>query len=161
MANTTSKPFNELDGNQILQKIANSQNGTIATGGFVYSKEGHTVTRTTIQVSPHYIEDFRELDVVQSESATVASGSPIITGLTDATIKYSVGQYVFATDLNYAAIPKNATILSIDSDTQVTLSANATASGSMTLQFANLLTRVRVRYDDNLKTNIEFTQRLE
>lgn len=57
-------------------------------------------------------------------SGTRSNGSPVITSIPD-TGNMRVGYYVFGT-----GIPAGTTILSRDSSTQITLSANATSSGS-------------------------------
>lgn len=62
-------------------------------------------------------------------TATVTSGSAVLTGLS-ATADLSIGLSAVGT-----GIPINTTIASIDSSTQVTLSANATAGGSPTITF--------------------------
>jgi len=60
---------------------------------------------------------------------TTASGSPAITGLADTTGLVR-GQPVSGT-----GVPAGAVILSVDSSSQVTLTANATASGTVSLTF--------------------------
>ncbi len=62
-----------------------------------------------------------------SQEGTLTSGSPTITGFSD-TSKMSAGMLVSGT-----GIPAGATVVSVDSATQITISANATASGSNTL----------------------------
>lgn len=156
--NYTSKRLSDADSNQIIQKISNLQNGTIATGGFVHLKVGHKVTRTTVSASP-WIEDYREHDVVQTYTGTVAIGLATITGINN-TSQLIVGQYVF-NNTTTSGFPKNTTIVSIDSDSQVTVSNVSTVAGSNSIQYANLLTRVRLTYDDASKTNLEITERLE
>jgi microcystin-dependent protein len=65
-----------------------------------------------------------------SQSGTRTNGSAIITGLSD-TSKMKPGYFVGGT-----GIPASTTILTVDSGTQITLSANATASGTSTLDIA-------------------------
>lgn len=62
-----------------------------------------------------------------AQNGTRASGNPIITSLTD-TSQFRTGQKVEGT-----GIPGGTTILTVDSGTQVTLSANATSSGTSTV----------------------------
>jgi hypothetical protein len=62
-------------------------------------------------------------------SCTTTSGSAVVT--TASTIGLYAGQHVTGT-----GIPTNTNILSVDSSTQITLSANATASATGTLTFA-------------------------
>jgi|SRR5688572_12547153 len=57
-------------------------------------------------------------------SGTRTNGSPIITSIASTT-SYKVGYYVFGTGIN-----TGTTILSIDSPSQITLSANASSSGT-------------------------------
>jgi hypothetical protein len=81
--------------------------------------------------------------------------SPIVT--VPNTADMQVGQYVFATQL-----PDNTTIISIDGPTQITVSANATAtSGSAALRFGNLLKRLRVTYDTSAKNAVVDSERFE
>jgi hypothetical protein len=67
-------------------------------------------------------------------AASVTSGSPVITGLIS-TVEIAVGSVVSGTN-----IPLNSTVLSIDSSTQITISANATGTGSITLTASGRLT---------------------
>jgi hypothetical protein len=57
-------------------------------------------------------------------SGTRTNGSPIITSIASTTT-YKAGYYVFGTGIN-----TGTTILTVDSPTQITLSANATSSGT-------------------------------
>lgn len=63
-------------------------------------------------------------------TGTLTSGSAVITGMASQT-GLQVGSQVLGT-----GIPTDAVVKSIDSGTQITLSANATASGSQTLTIA-------------------------
>jgi hypothetical protein len=67
--------------------------------------------------------------LTDTQTGTLTGGSAIVTGLTD-TAEFRAGMAVEGT-----GVPAAATILSIDSGTQVTLSANATATGPNTLRF--------------------------
>ena len=64
-----------------------------------------------------------------TRTGTTTSGSPIVTAL-NATNDLTLGQPVTGT-----GIPSGTTLLSIDSGTQIRLSANPTASGTPTLSF--------------------------
>jgi microcystin-dependent protein len=80
---------------------------------------GQAVSRTT------YATLFAAIAVSQSGVRT--NGSAIITALTDTT-GLVTGMFVSGT-----GIPAAATILTVDSSTQITLSANATSSGTATV----------------------------
>jgi hypothetical protein len=62
-------------------------------------------------------------------SGTTASGSPTITGIP------STGLLQAGWPITGTGIPSGATIASVDSATQITISANATAAGTVALQF--------------------------
>jgi len=62
-------------------------------------------------------------------AGTLTSGSAVVTGLS------STANLLAGMPAVHASIPVGATISTIDSATQVTLSANATASGSATIHF--------------------------
>ena len=81
--------------------------------------DGSTISRTT------YADLFSAVTVQQSGVRT--SGSPVITGLSSTT-NVKVGYYVSG-----SGIPLATTVLSVDSGTQITLSANATSSGTSTV----------------------------
>lgn len=82
---------------------------------------GTAVSRTT------YSTLLSIITITQTGSAT--NGSAIITGLSD-TSDMRVGAAAEGT-----GIPSSTTVLTIDSGTQITLSANATATGSPSLTF--------------------------
>lgn len=156
MARTnSSKIISDYSGDQVLRKAANNEDGSISVSGFVASKVGAKVTLTIVQSSPA-IDDYRYFDVVQTQTGTTSSGFPTVTGFTNAQIDFTVGQYLFGT-----GIPENTTVLSIDSNSQITMSANATASGSTSIKFANLLYRIRLQFDDADRTNLLDAERLE
>lgn len=69
------------------------------------------------------------LPVLQTQTGTLTNTQPQITGLTD-TSQMVVGQGVSGTN-----IPATATILSIDSASQVTMNINATGSGATSITF--------------------------
>lgn len=62
--------------------------------------------------------------LAKQTSGTRTNGSPIITSIAD-TSKFKIGYFVFGTGLTSGSI-----ILSVDSGTQITISNNATSSGS-------------------------------
>ncbi|GAC1475658.1 MAG: hypothetical protein NVSMB9_28590 [Isosphaeraceae bacterium] len=64
------------------------------------------------------------------QTGTLTSGSAVVTGLTDTT------KLVGALGVSGTGVPSSTYVLSIDSPTQVTLTANATASGAQALTFA-------------------------
>ncbi len=86
------------------------------------------------------------------QSGTLASGSPVVTGLTTSALAGAV--WVSGT-----GVPRGTLVASIDSTSQVTLTANATASGAASLTFglepitvaeAKLHCRVDYTEDDRL-----------
>ena len=78
-----------------------------------------------------------------STSGTRSNGSPTITSIPD-TSTFKVGYYVFGN-----GITSGTTILSIDSGTQITLSGNATSSGSGTFAVSPwLLNTVTIKLPD-------------
>lgn len=156
MAKTiSSKRLSERDANQVLQAAANLNDNSLNVSGFVNAKVGHRITFTNVQSSPA-IDDYRFLDMVNTETGTTTNGSAVITGVTNAVEDIQVGQYVFGT-----GIPANTTVLSVDSNTQITLSANATASASVSIRFGNLLYRIRVEYDTGTRDNVVDVERLD
>lgn len=74
-----------------------------------------------------------------TDTASTTSGSAIVTALD--TTDMRVGMRVVGT-----GIPTNATILTIDSAVQVTLTANATATGTPSLEFQDRVTVAGVNY---------------
>lgn len=67
------------------------------------------------------------VDLTHVQTGTTTNGSAVITGLSD-TYGMAVGDEVSGT-----GIPAGAKILTIDSPTQITMTANATADGSVTV----------------------------
>lgn len=156
MAETvTSKNMSDKDMGQAVRGAYNDHDKSITTSGFVSAKIGHCTTRTEVQSSPA-IDDYRYFDIVRTDTATTSSGSAIVVGLSNATERYEVGQYLIST-----SIPANTKILSVDSNSQITISANATATGSTSIEFANLLRRERVTYNDASRSLVDKNQRLE
>lgn len=77
-----------------------------------------------------------------SLTGATTAGSPIVTGLAS-TAQIEAGWAVAG-----AGIPSGATVTSLDSPTQVTLSANATATGaSVAIQFGAVFARPTVLFD--------------
>lgn len=138
----TSKQISSTDADQVLRAIFNANDMTISTTGFVAGKVGHRIE--TEIISPT-IDEYFYLDIVNTVTATITSASPIVTMAN--TVPLMVGQYV-SLPIGQSGIPRQTTILSIDSGTQITLSASATASGSVTLRTANLLRRELVEYNN-------------
>lgn len=148
----TTKHMSEKDFQQTLKASFNDSDKSLTTSGFVSAKIGHKITRTVVDATN---DDYRYFDIVNTESGTTANTSPIITGLSH-TFDLTVGQYVFG-----AGIPINTKIFSIDSPSQVTLDQNATASATVSLQFANLLYRFRVTFNNASHDEVDASERLE
>lgn len=74
-----------------------------------------------------------------TDTASTTNGSPVVTALD--TTDMRVGMRVVGT-----GIPTNTTILTIDSAVQVTLTANATATGTPSLEFQDRFTIAGVNY---------------
>lgn len=151
----SSKKYSEKSQEQIFQSAMNDNDNSIAISGYATSKVGAKVTVTNVVASPA-VDDVRYLDIVSTKTGTLTSTSPTIKNLVNVIEDLTVGQYVFV-----AGVPTNSTIISIDSDTQVTISANATATGSVSIKFANLLLRLRLSYDDSSRTNLVDSERLD
>lgn len=154
MSGVSRKRLEEKDQELIFRSAYTDDQKIIAVGSFLNTKVGHKITITVVQSSPA-IDDIRFLDVFNTTNGTSSSGFPQITGLQNAESLYQVGQYVFG-----AGIPQNTTILSIDSNTQITLSANATISSSTPLKFANLLCLLRNQYNDSSRSLLIDSERL-
>jgi len=86
-------------------------------------------------------KEYRFYTVSSTDTGTTTSGSAIVTGLTD-TSSLSTNYMVSGT-----GIPTDTFILSVDSSTQVTLSANATSSATSTLTFGQTLYSLPSDYD--------------
>ena len=144
MSNVSSKASSSKDGMQVLKFAFNENDMTISTSGFLDGKVGHRLKTKT--VSPTIDENlyFDEVNVV---SATFTNSSAVVT--VPSTINFQVGQYVLL-DVGVAGIPDDTVILSIDSSTQITMSAAFTASGTTeNLRVANLLKRLRLSYNNS------------
>lgn len=148
----TTKHMSEKDFQQTLKSSFNDSDKSITTSGFVSGKVGHKITRTVVDATN---DDYRYLDIVFTENGTTTNTSAVITGLSH-TYDLAVGQYVFGT-----GIPANSKILSIDSLSQVTLNQAATASATVSLQFANLLYRFRVTFNNASHDEVDASERLE
>lgn len=83
---------------------------------------GQAISRTT------YASLFAAISI--SQSGTRTNGSPVITGLSDTT-SMRAGMPVSGT-----GVPSSTTILTVDGATQITLSQNATSSGTNTVVVA-------------------------
>jgi len=83
-----------------------------------------------------------------SLSGQLTTGSPVVTGISS-TAQFLIGWAVAGT-----GIPTGATILTIDSSSQVTLSVNATATGNMALSFAALFSFPAQLFDFDPTTNL-------
>lgn len=143
MSNVTTKKLSEKDFGQVLRAAFNDADDTISTAGFLDGKIGHKTTTTNVS---SIMDDYRMFDIVETTTATLTSTSAVVTGLADTT-NMKVGQYLFLT-VGTSGIPANTTIVSIDSNTQLTMSAAATASGSFTFRTGNLLKRLRLLYNN-------------
>lgn len=71
-------------------------------------------------------EELLTINAVSGLSGTFTEGSPIVTGITPNTTGITTVMQAVSTSY----IPVETTVLSVDSSTQVTMSANATASGT-------------------------------
>jgi hypothetical protein len=95
--------------------------------------------------------DSPSLGYVVDASVGTSSGTPTLTTIANTSL-LRVGMRAVGT-----GIPVNATILTIDSPTQVTISANATASGSVSVEFQDRFTIGGVNYwagsAENIATN--------
>lgn len=149
----TTKLNSDRDAAQVLQGIYNN-NGTISTDGFASSKVGAKITRTAVSST---IEDYRYLDVLHSEIVGTTNASAVLQFADEPFQLLRIGQYVFGT-----GIPANTTIISFDLQAKTaTMSANATATGTPTIKFANLLQRLRVEYDNSSHDNVDDVERLD
>jgi autotransporter-associated beta strand protein len=126
---------NTLGGGGVLVTSAVGANPTIVTGGSL--TRGASSDLVFHQHNPGGDLTLSSLvadDSRPGRSGTTATGSPVITGLSN-TADLAVGMTVTGT-----GIPANATIASINSPTQITLSANTTANGTPTLAFRFITT---------------------
>lgn len=94
--------------------------GFTAPTGWLFCR-GAAVSRTTYAAL--------KTAITITQTGTLTSGSAVVTGLTD-TADMRTGAKVEGT-----GVPAATTILTVDSGTQITLSANATATGSNALTF--------------------------
>jgi microcystin-dependent protein len=93
--------------------------GTTAPTGWLLA-DGSAVSRTT------YAALFAVATFTQA--ATLNTGSAVVTGLTTTNMRTGMA-------LTGTGVPASTTILTVDSGTAITMSANATATGSQTLRF--------------------------
>jgi hypothetical protein len=87
-----------------------------------------------------------------TKTGTITNGSSVVTGLPNNT-GLRVGMRVVGT-----GIPANTTIVSIDSNTQITLSNPATSSGTVSLEFQDRITIAGVDYWAGSSMNIATNQ---
>lgn len=87
-----------------------------------------------------------------SQNGTRTNGSTVLTGL-DSSLSsgYGIGYYVFGT-----GIPLGATIVSVDSPTQITLSASATSTGTSTVTVSPWVLGAGTIKLPDLKTNARY-----
>ena len=143
MADVSSKSMSQKDGMQVLRSAFNDNDMTISTSGFLDGKIGHRLKTKTVSA---VIDENLFFDEVSVETAGFTNSSAVVT-VTDTT-NFAVGQYVLL-DVGQAGVPDDTTILSIDSNTQITMSAAFTgATGSYTLHVANLIKRLRLFYSN-------------
>lgn len=154
--NVSSKPMSLKDFQQVLRSAFNDGDKAVTTSGFLDSKVGHKITVTNVNTTT---DDYRSLDVVNTQTAVLTTGSPIVT-LSD-TSGMSIDQYLFLT-IGTPGIPDNTTILSVDSSTQLTMSAAFTGvTGSYTFRVANLIKRIRLLYSNAAHDQLLDSERVE
>jgi hypothetical protein len=145
MANTpfSSKTQSEKDTGQIFKLAFNDDDMTLSTAGFLDGKLGHRIKTLspTTQLDNNYYYD--EVIVV---SATFTNGLATVT--VPNTIDFQVGQTCLL-DVGTSGIPDLTTIQSINSNTQITMTANFTnTTGTYNLHVANLLKILTLYYND-------------
>ncbi len=155
MANVTSKKMSDMDGEQILRSIYSDNDMTIATSGFVSGKKGHRIETRAVSLT---VDEYRYLDIFNTQTGSITSGSAIVTGLNTSTL--AVGDYV-SLSIGVSGIPLNVKISTVDSITQVTLDTNATATGSVSLRFAKLLRRELIEYNNAAHDVLLISERVE
>lgn len=94
--------------------------GPVAPSGWMIA-DGSALSRTTYATL--------YANITQAQTGTRTSGSAIVTGLTSTTGMYT-GMAIEGT-----GIPAATTILTVDNSTQITMSANASASGTSSIRF--------------------------
>lgn len=107
--------------------LTNSENYCVPSSGANSGQECVFMATTT----NFYLGKYT--DLYSTQTGTTSSGSPSITGLSS-TAGLTIGQTVFG-----VGIPAAAIISSITGPTSITISANATASGSNPLNFGAIL----------------------
>jgi len=143
MADVSSKPLSQKDGMQVLRAAFNDNDMTISTSGFLDAKVGHRIKTKTVS---SVVDENFFFDEVNIETATLTNGLATVT--VGNTINFKVGQYLLL-DVGVAGIPDETTILSIDSSTQITMSASFTGTtGSQSLHIANLIKKLRLCYNN-------------
>lgn len=146
----STKKLSDSDSSQTLQYSYNDNDKTLSTSGFIDGKIGHKFTLENVTATQDL---YRFYDVYTTESATTGSGSPLVT--LDTTV-LKVGDYLFS-----ANIPNDARILSINSITQVTLSKNATGTGTIATKVASIIKAIQVDYDNSTHDNIVGAERVQ
>lgn len=143
MADVSSKSLSQKDGMQVLRAAFNDNDMTIGTSGFLDAKVGHRILTKTISVT---LDENIFLDEVAVDTAGFTNGSAIVT--VPNTINFKVGQFLLL-DIGTAGISIDVSIVSIDSPTQITMSATFTnTTGSYSLHVANLIKRIRLFYNN-------------
>ena len=144
MSNVSSKQMTDADASQVLRSAFNDNDMTISTSGFLDGKVGHRLKTKAVSAT---IDENLFFDQISNQTCTFTNGSAVV--VVPNTINLAVGQYALL-DVGTAGIPDDTTILSIDSSTQITLSANFTnTTGSYTGHFANLVKRIRILYNNS------------
>lgn len=144
MADVSSKQLSQKDGMQVLRAAFNDNDMTISTSGFLDAKVGHRIKTKTVSA---VIDENFFFDEVNVETATLTNSSGVV--IVGNTINFKVGQFLLL-DVGVDGIPDGATILSIDSSTQITMSAVFTGStGSQNLHIANLIKKLRLYYNNS------------
>lgn len=144
MADVSSKQLSQKDAGQVLKAAFNDNDMTISTSGFLDGKVGHRIKTKTVST---VIDENYFFDEINVETASFVNGLATVT--VGNTILFKVGQYVLL-DVGTVGIPDGATIVSIDSSTQITMSAAFTGTtGSQNLHVANLIKKLRLYYNNS------------
>jgi hypothetical protein len=140
-----------------LSLLGGPQVEVVSDYAFIYTNTGTLALFNGTFWEPHWFPAaafgttiFREPTFFYATTASTTNGSPTLTALSATTVAYLTP----GMSVSGSGIPGGATILTIDSTTQITLSANAsaTASGvSLTIQLAaNKMYDVFLHYDTTL-----------
>ncbi len=102
-----------------------------------YGKRSQWLPVELRSTSPHNLKSYQCITFsIPTFTGTLTSGSPVVTGISPTTANLVTG---IAVTSSSGYLPAGTTILSIDSATQITLSANATGSGSQTFSWPNAI----------------------